>query len=369
MSLNREELEGLRPAVEEIATWSKHASAIAAHRARIAAEADIAFGVLRARMVDVVIRNGSSWSVLPLRDTDGGQLGLLARFIALPEIQANEKTWLGQLTDEVPKALRDARSNFGLRKVFSRGQSREAGERAARFLLDYQRWGAASRVAIALARLDDRELSARSVAINCALTPTTGLAPRLASLGEGKLVPGEGVASLPAGIKTIQDALENESHYRQQAVDAGIALRKIETQNVIAAMPIDRLKDATRERIRISPLADVGITTIQDVFTYANRLASIPGIGATSAHRIRGAAQTLWQTTYEDMPVRIDIAQPSPQTIDLVRHLATWDTTRRTKNATSDLARAEALSPLARALDQRAAQLAVFGDSESPRVS
>jgi SNF2 family DNA or RNA helicase len=128
-------------------------------------------------------------------------------------------------------------------------------------------------------------------------------------------------------------------------------------------MPIDRLKDATRERVRISPLSDAGIATVQDVFTYANRLASIPGIGATSAHRIRGAAQTLWQTTYEEMPVRIDIAKPIPQTFDLVRHLATWDATRKTKNATRDLARAEALTPLAQALDPRVTHLAIFGDS------
>ena len=43
------------------------------------------------------------------------------------------------------------------------------------------------------------------------------------------------------------------------------------------------------------------------------------------------------------------------------RREGTWDAARRTKHATRDLARAEALTPLAQALDRRVAQLAVFG--------
>ncbi len=363
MPLSRDEAQRLRPAIEEIAAWSKHAADIAAHRARVAADADAAFGALRARMVDVAIRNGSRWTVLPLRDADAGQLGLLARFTSLPEIQASEASWLGQLTNEVPRALNEARSNFGLRKLFSGGQSRYAAERAGRYLLDYQGWGAAASVATALTRLDDRGRTAQPVGTAHALVPAVGFAARLTSLGAGQLLPDATAAGLPAAVKTIQEALSREALYRQQALDAGVALRKAEAQKVIAEMPIDRLKDATRERVRISPLSDAGIATVQDVFTYANRLASIPGIGATSAHRIRGAAQTLWQTTYEEMPVRIDIAKPTPQTFDLVQHLATWDAARKTKNATRDLARAEALTPLAQALDPRVTHLAIFGDS------
>lgn len=152
MPLSPDEAQRLRSAIEEIAAWSKHAADIAVHRARLAADADAAFGALRAGMVDVAIRNGSRWTVLPLRDADAGQLGLLARFTSLPEIQASEATWLDQLTNEVPRALNEARSNFGLRKLFSGGQSRYAAERASRYLLAYQGWGAAASVATALTR-------------------------------------------------------------------------------------------------------------------------------------------------------------------------------------------------------------------------
>ncbi len=192
--------------------------------------------------------------MLPLRDADGGQLGILARSVVLPKIQADEATWLGQLTNEVPKALNDAKSNFGLRKLFSGGQSRDAGERAGRYLLDYQHWGAASGVATTLTRFDDRARSAQPVDVAHALVPSVGFAPRLSSLGAGQLVPGTAVANLAAAANTIQDALDKESRYRQKAVDAGVALRKAETQKVIAKMPLERLKDATRERIRITPL-------------------------------------------------------------------------------------------------------------------
>jgi len=361
MPLSRDEMLQLRQAIDEVAAWSRRASAIQAHRARIATDADTAFGVLQERLIDVKMRTDRRWIVLPLQAADGGLLASLARRVSLPKIEANETTWLSQLTTDVPKALNDAKSNFGLRKLFSGGQSREAGERAARYLLDYQRWGVASGVAATLTRFEDRARPTPPVDVVHALAPSVGLAQRISWLGTGQLVPGTAVAALPAAVKTIQDALDMESRHRQQAVEAGVALRKAEAQKVIAEMPVERLKDATRERIRIGPLAAAGIATIQDVFTYAHRLAAIQGIGATSAHRIRGAAQTLWQTTYEEMPVRIDVAAPSPQTIDLVRHLATWDATRRTKNATRDLARAEALTPLAQALDPRVAQLAVFG--------
>lgn len=363
MPLNRDEAQRLRQAIEEVAAWSKHSQSIGDHRARVAAEADAAFASFQGRLVDVAIRNGNRWMVLPLRDSDSGGLGLLARSVALPTVQPSETTWLGQLMNDIPRALGEARANFGIRKVFSGGQSRETAERAGRYLLDYKRWGTATGVTTTLIRLDDRASPAQSVHVAHALAPAVGLSARLASSGDGELISSATVASLPAAVRTIQDALDRELRHRQQSVDAGVALRKAEAQKVIAEMPVERLKDATRERIRVNPLADAGIRTIQDVFIQANQLASIPGIGAASVHRIRGAAQTLWQMTYEEMPVRIDVMKPSAQTVDLVRSLSTWDATRRTKNATADLARAEALIPLVNALDARVTELAVFGGS------
>jgi hypothetical protein len=349
--------------MDEIAGWSRHAVALAEHRRQVAADAEVALRALRVRMVDISIREGSRWTVLPLWDADGAWLGLLARCHSLPRLLASEATWLSQLKNEVPRALIEARSNFGLRKVFSSGHSRDVAERAGRYLLDYQRWGAAVGLAAALARIDDRSRKGQPIDTALALAPAVGLVARLADLGAGHLVPGADVSGLPPAVKTIQDALSREARYRQQALDAGAAMRKADAQKVVAEMPVERLKDATRERIRIGPLSNAGIATMRDVFMYANRLASIPGIGATSAHRIRGAAQTLWQTIYEEMPVRIDVTKPSPQTFDLVRRLATWDANRSTKNATRDLTRAEALAPLAHALDSRVTHVAIFGDS------
>ena len=363
MPLSRDEAQRLRVAIDEIVAWSKHASAIATHRVHIASEADAAFTVLRSRMIKVAIRNDSRWRVLPLRDADGRGLGLMARVASLPTIQPSEATWLRQLTTDVPRALGEARSNFGLRRLFRGSESRDTAEHAGRYLLDYHRWGTSVDLAAALTRLDDRAVAAQPVDPAYALAPAVGFAPRLAHLGPGQLIPASTVATLPGAVKTIQDTLTSEARYRKHATDAGVVLRKAETEKIIAEMPVERLKDATRERIRISPLTDAGITTVRDVFRYATRLASLPGIGATSAHRIRGAAQTLWQTTYEEMPVRIDIINPTAQTRELVRHLAAWDATRKLKNAARDIDRAEALTPLTRALDANVTRLAIFGDS------
>ena len=43
MPLSHDEAQQLRLVIEEVTEWSKHATAIVAHRARVAAEADAAF--------------------------------------------------------------------------------------------------------------------------------------------------------------------------------------------------------------------------------------------------------------------------------------------------------------------------------------
>ena len=116
---------------------------------------------------------------------------------------------------------------------------------------------------------------------------------------------------------------------------------------MLAEMPIERIKEVTRDRLRIKPLTEAGILTIQAILDSEDGLEYLPGIGETTASRILGAAQTLRQTTYDEMPVRIDIKNRTSETTELLRSLSRWDVMRRTAGATSDLALAEALTPLA----------------------
>lgn len=357
--MNRDELRRLRPVLDEVAAWSKHAHEVTTHRARVEADAAAAAASLKARIVDVKLHGERYWTVLPVRPGDSTQLGLLARRVALPRLTQDETTALKQLVAEVPTALRHVKALYGLRRAFSGGNARETGERAGRYLSEFDSWGRSAGVPALLSRADDRSRQPHPVDVAAVLSESVGLTTQIAGLGAPRLLPSAVTSTLPAAIKTIQGALSREAKFRQRAVDAGVELRKAETQRLVAEMPIERLKDATRERIRIAPLADAGFKTVLDVFTYSARLPSLPGIGATTAHRIRGAAQTLWQATSDEMPVRIDIKSPTSHTLELVRCLGVWDATRKTKNATADLARAEALTPLASALDAHVTHLVV----------
>lgn len=125
-------------------------------------------------------------------------------------------------------------------------------------------------------------------------------------------------------------------------------------------MPVDRLRDATRDRLRVGPLTDAGITTVQAVLDRGASLQHLPGIGATTATRMRGAVHTLWQMTYDEMPVRVDIKNRTRATAELLRRLSAWDAMRKTKGATTDLARAAASTPLANAVNGKVTHLVVF---------
>jgi len=115
------------------------------------------------------------------------------------------------------------------------------------------------------------------------------------------------VEELPVSIKTIERALQEEAQFKLAALTAGEAVRRSEVRRMLAEMPIERIKEVTRDRLRIRPLTDAGILTIQAILDSGFHLEYLPGIGATTASRILGAAHTLRQTTYDEMPVRIDI--------------------------------------------------------------
>ena len=360
MSMNRDETQRLRPALSELSTWAKDAQEITTHRAQVQTDADRATAEVTAQIVDLKLHGERHWSVLPVRQSDSRRLGVLARRVELSPITRETAGALQRLVDEVPTALRDVKALFGLRRVVSGGHAREAGDHAGRYLTDFYSWGRAVGIQALLSGADDRSRHFDPVDTAAVLSGAVGLAPQLAKIGVPHLLSATVTVALPWAIKIIQDALGKEMTLRQQIGDAGIELRRADTRRVIAEMPIERLKDATRERIRITPLTDAGFRTVQDIFTHATRLSSLPGIGATTAHRIRGAAQTLFQATYDEVPIRIDIDSPTPHTFQLVRLLGTWDGTRKTKNAAADIARAEALTPLANALDSHVLHLVVI---------
>ena len=359
--MERDERQQLRTVTDELAGWVDQARSVVTHRATVDGAAGDAIGALR-HAVNDVRRNGTvEWRALLLNDGDGRLLGAVARQAHQPPLAAEESLALNRLTTDVSKALHDVKSVVGARRFFSGGKKRDAGQASADFLIQFRQWGSANGVPQLLGRIYKKGDKLPEVSSVDALADWVGLRAHLSDLGSSpEMFASADVAELPAAIKIIESALKSEVRFRSDALLAGNAVRKVEVRRLISEMPVDRLKDATRDRIRIGPLMDAGITTVQAVLDHGASLEYLPGIGATTATRMRGAAQTLWQTTYDEMPVRIDIKTRTNEATQLLRRLDAWDAMRKTKSATTDLARHAALTPLANAVDKSLTHLIVF---------
>lgn len=359
--MEQDDRQRLRAIADEIAGWVNDANAIAGHRVTVEDASNTAVDTLRRTAVEVRREGTSAWHVIPLRAKDGPLLGDVARHAHLAPMSTDDEQVLTRLTTDVATATHDVRSVIGARRFFSGSKKRDAGLSAADFLTAFRQWAVAAGLPHRLSRLGQPDGSVKAVPVADALDDWVGLAPRLKDLGKERgTLAAAVVADLPGAIKTIKQALTEESTFRSSAVTAGNEVRRAEVRKLLAEMPVERLKDATRDRLRIGPLTDAGIKTVLMVLYCGHGLDQLPGIGATTATHLLGAAQTLWQTTYDEMPARIDMKNRTIQTTELLRRLSMWDARRRTKGATTDLARAGELAAVAYALDREVTHLAVF---------
>ena len=124
-------------------------------------------------------------------------------------------------------------------------------------------------------------------------------------------------------------------------------------------MPVERLKDATHGHLRISALTSAGIKDVQQVLDQGGRILSLPGVGQTTGNRMIGAARTIWQTTVDEMPVRVDIRNRSSAATGLLTAMRAWDGARSIKAATADLEAAESLRPIVTSLDSKVSHVLV----------
>ncbi len=264
-------------------------------------------------------------------------------------------------------ATQTSRSALGAQRFFSGRTKRDEGLAAADFLLRFREWGVSAQVPAFLTRHMRPVGPSDGVRVEDALADWVGLAPRLNDLGGNRdIFSAGGVAGLPSALSTIKNALSQESAHRSSAVQAGNDIRSAETRKLLAEMPVDRLREATRDRLRVGALTDAGFATVLSVLDHGTRLELYPGIGPTTATRIRGAAHTIWQTTFDEMPARIDVTNPTDLTTEFVRRLAAWDAVRRFKRSAADLDLVEALAGLARSLDPSVSHLAVFAAGGQP---
>lgn len=359
--MQRDQRQQTRTITYEVASWVDQARSVVSSRAKVDAAADSAVSALRRAVVEVRRDGTVEWRTLPLTASDVDHLQDIARQSDQPSLSEEDRQALKGLTEDAAKALREVKSVVGPRRFFSGSKKRTAGETSAELLAEFHDWGLTRDVSKLLQHLDQPTPQATQIDLGDVLDGRLGFSAHVADLGHApQVLRGATTSGLPAAIKTIDKALRDEAKFRSDALAAGNAARNYEVRLLVAEMPVDRLKEATRDRIRIGPLSDAGITTVQAVLDRGASLEQLPGVGATTASRMRGAAHTLWQMTYDEMPVRIDIKNRSTEAGELLRRLSAWDSMRKTKDAATDLALARGLSPLASALDRKTSHLVVF---------
>ena len=248
--------------------------------------------------------------------------------------------------------MRETWAAEGWRRFFSRPDAR-AADRAVAYLGD---------VVDRARRRDLRRCSAalevEATAAAPQLVPTDRMYPDVGvtgllsdglppGFGAPELVSGADVAALPGALSALSGALETERTTRVAAIAAGERLRSRATDQLLEGLGVEALRDVTRDRLRIAPIEDAGLRTVGAVLKAGSSLADVPGIGADSARKLLGAAQTLRQQTMDDQPLLLDPSARTPEATDVLRQLRRWEIARGPLRGPDGSTAAVALASLA----------------------
>ncbi|REE04230.1 DEAD/DEAH box helicase [Citricoccus muralis] len=345
----------LQRTISEVASWMQRAAALLGRRTQImmdSTEANrrLSSAVLDLRPQDPQHQPTEYWRALPLGPDDGAHLAALARLRALPPIAAHEEEALASLAGGREQEIIQAQKLLGLRRLITFGQARHQAEQAARRLNDYRLWAHTQGLPQLLDRLEQLPTIAASMPSKDALHPGIGLLRHLPELGIApELMPAEDIARLPRAIAALEEALRREAERRAAAHRAGVVVRDGEARALLDTMDVERLKDATADRLSTGPLLEAGITTVLQVWDRGAELEALDGVGKTTATRLRGAARTLWDLAVDGTGLRLDPAERTDATTELLRRTRAWEQLLPLRRATAGVALAEALAPLAHA--------------------
>lgn len=342
----------LRGVLEEVEGWVAEATRVETDRNVAIQEGEAAFSAIARGAV--VLHQGPDvmWRVVPLRSANAADLGAIRRASALPAATRSEQQVLRSLTEQVAANARTARLWISARRFFAGSRKRDEAATAAAYVIEYRDWARSSGLPQLLQRLQvpDADASA-GVPLQEALAPAVGLDARLSAWGSPRqLVPASELADLVGSTQILGRVVNAERAARSKAEAAGDAVRQRDVDALLASMPVERIRDATRDRLRVGVLQDAGIRDVRTLLNRRSELVDLPGIGPVTARRMLGAAETLRQIAQDETPVRIDVDNRSPESTTLLRTLAEWNRSRGDRLSREDVARTDALLPLARAL-------------------
>jgi superfamily II DNA or RNA helicase len=361
--MDKSEREETRHLVADFMRWGQRAADVHAWHQGVQDAATSDERNLHQRRVKIARAGQAAWWIVPLDGRDADVVRHLWERAHLPAITANDSTLLRQLAEDVPRAIADVGPLLGMRRFFTGSAKKKSAEAAGEFL---RRQHTAITSANGPGRLEQlgsfsKRVDHARLGFDALLDPALRFGLTTGRSGPSpEILDRSDVEGLPEALDAIAKVVASESSYRSAARDAGEKVRRGEVQRILQEMPVDALKTVTRDRLRLGALPEAHILTVQDVLNQGWSLQNLPGVGDTTARRMLGAAQTLWKTTYDEMPVRIDIKNRRQETTKLLRRLAEWDSCRQTKGASADLERASELAPLRSVLTGQPSHLLVI---------
>lgn len=339
---------------DEVRGWVEAARKVLAARVQLIVAGNRASQTLQSRVARARRDDRVLWHFLPLRPDDVEALRAVARKAGLPQVPPDDQQQLDRLTTEVATATEDLRKVTGLGRLLLFGGTRDKANQAAQFLRDYRRWFLTSDMAAVIERaapVEDQRID--NLTLQDALADWVGLSKQLPGHGHtAVLEDAKSFAILPNAAANIRHAAALEAKQRILALDSGNKIRNQETDRMLAEMSVERLREATRDKIRVQALTDNGITNVLAVLANEHHLHTLVGVGEISATRIRGAARTLRQNTFDEMPMRIDIKNRTPEHTDFLRRLHLWDAARRASATSAEMGILEELAPVAASIDK-----------------
>ncbi|MFD5868753.1 DEAD/DEAH box helicase [Corynebacterium sp. NPDC060344] len=358
-----------RESIDLIRRWSGQAQRVLDGRGRIAATAGQAAAELSGRTVPVKVDGDVAWRVLPVDAAALLRAGEIVRHRWLTGIGAEEAKLVDELAGPAATAVRETWAAEGWRRFFSRPDARANADRAVSYLGDVVDRARRRDLPALLQRLEVEATSAAPQLVPTDLMyPDVGVMGLLADglppgFGAPELVSGADIAALPGALSALSGALETERTTRVAAIAAGERLRGKATDELLAGLGVEALRDVTRDRLRIAPIEDAGLRTVGAVLAAGASLADVPGIGADSARKLLGAAQTLRQQTMDDQPVHLDPAAQTPEATEVLRHLRRWEIARGPLRGPDGSAAAVALASLAPVMGPGVGDAVVFPTS------
>lgn len=333
--------------LREMRGWVAQAHLVLETRRVIHLDGDRALSTLRERTIALGTSGSVAWRILPLSRDDLGRLTAIARFTQLAPLTPDEQDMIQELTTEIADMLAVAAPSHGIRRLLMSPRARADSHTVMSFLIRYFNWGRAEGLEQWLKRLQPVDIPCPE--LNDILEPWIGLFRHLANFDRAPVLSSISLLENVGEAASIVVAAASSAEARLARVrETSEAVRMEYVANALKQMPVTRLQEATRDRVRVSPLVDGGFVTVWDVLANSRQVWDLPGVGPVTAERVIGAAQTLRQTIFEETPVRIDLQQRGTSDTDLIRALAELMVVRSLAQSPQVIAEARTLRPLRR---------------------